>query len=205
MSMIRALDKRAQRSRERLITAMIQALDSSPEPPSASALVKLAGASRPTLYQHFGDVPTLMLEAAMSRLDEAFQGLEPLDEDSASTCHAQLEGNFHTIFTHLTEHRAFYLAVLNGPSGRQAEQTLENYLTARLENSPLVQRALRENVGESLSHRFTMFLSAGLMAVAIRDLEEGRDAESMTATTAALVARSLDACEAEDPRAKEAR
>ncbi|MDU6928100.1 MAG: TetR family transcriptional regulator, partial [Dermabacter sp.] len=61
------IDPRAQKSRESLIRVMVDALDENPQPPSVSELVRRAGASRPTFYQHFGDIPTLMHAAAMAR------------------------------------------------------------------------------------------------------------------------------------------
>ena len=76
------IDPRAQKSRESLIRVMVSALDENPQPPSVSELVRRAGASRPTFYQHFGDIPTLMHAAAMARLEEAFATLPQQASDN---------------------------------------------------------------------------------------------------------------------------
>lgn len=107
------IDPRAQKSRESLIRVMVSALDENPQPPSVSELVRRAGASRPTFYQHFGDIPTLMHAAAMARLEGAFTVLPQQASDNPENWTRFAAESFTALFTHLSENRAFYLAVLD--------------------------------------------------------------------------------------------
>src|SRR5690625_848913 len=70
-----AVNPRAERSRAALIDAMTSALETL-EPGtvlSVAEIARTAGVSRPTLYEHFGDLPNLMRDAAMMRLVALFE------------------------------------------------------------------------------------------------------------------------------------
>lgn len=166
---------------------MIQSIDEDPTPPNVSDLVKRAGASRPTFYQHFGDIPTLMHEAAMHRLEHVFESLpEPkpgaMWKDFATT-------NFETLFLHLTEHRDFYLAIVHGPSGVKALDRLVAFLAGRLITVSPMKERIRErtlnhtNISKDAPERFAQFLAAGLISVAISDLENEAPVPHMVRTS----------------------
>src|SRR5690625_7084669 len=73
-----AVNPRAERSRTALIDAMTSALETL-EPGtvlSVAEIARTAGVSRPTLYQHFGDLPNLMRAAAMVRLVALFDTVD---------------------------------------------------------------------------------------------------------------------------------
>lgn len=187
------LDPRAQKSRESLIRVMIDALDDDPQPPSVSELVRRAGASRPTFYQHFGDIPTLMHAAAMERLEEAFAMLPKQASDSSNatknpdTWTRFAVENFTAFFTHLSENRAFYLAVLDGPSGRAAESELTRFLAGRMLGFVALRDALTRLTG-SRAARYAEFLSAGLISQAMKDLRDDLPVTAMVETTTTFLA-----------------
>ena len=187
------LDPRAQKSRESLIRVMIDALDDDPQPPSVSELVRRAGASRPTFYQHFGDIPTLMHAAAMERLEEAFAMLPKQASDPSNatpnphTWTRFAAENFTALFTHLSENRAFYLAVLDGPSGRAAESELTRFLAGRMLGFVALRDALTRLTGPRAA-RYAEFLSAGLLSQAMKDLRDDLPVTAMVERTTTFLA-----------------
>ncbi len=187
------IDPRAQKSRESLIRVMIDALDENPQPPSVSELVRRAGASRPTFYQHFGDIPTLMHAAAMERLEEVFamlpqQASDPTDPTGHPDNWAHFAAeNVTALFTHLSENRAFYLAVLDGPSGRAAESELTRFLAGRMLGFATLRDALTHLTGPRAA-RYAEFLSAGLLSQATKDLRDDLPVTAMVETTTTFLA-----------------
>ncbi len=179
----RLIDPRAAKSRAALITAMIEHLDSTLTPPTVSEVVARAGASRPTFYQHFGDVPTLMHEAAMSRLDTAFAALPsepvPAGGDWGEFAHV----HFTQLFEHLIEHRDFYLAIVRGPSGLAALDRLIAFLAERMNTISPLRHSIRALAGDEQAPRLAQFLAAGLTSLAIDDLRANVPVERMVRTT----------------------
>ena len=181
------IDPRAQKSRESLIRVMVSALDENPQPPSVSELVRRAGASRPTFYQHFGDIPTLMHAAAMARLEGAFTVLPQQASDNPENWTRFAAESFTALFTHLSENRAFYLAVLDGPSGRAAESELTRFLAGRMLGIGTLRDALTRLTGPRAA-RYAEFLSAGLISQATKDLRDALPVSAMVETTTDFLA-----------------
>ena len=181
------IDPRAQKSRESLIRVMVSALDENPQPPSVSELVRRAGASRPTFYQHFGDIPTLMHAAAMARLEGAFTVLPQQASDNPENWTRFAAESFTALFTHLSENRAFYLAVLDGPSGRAAESELTRFLAGRMLGIGTLRDALTCLTGPRAA-RYAEFLSAGLISQATKDLRDDLPVSAMVETTTDFLA-----------------
>ena len=181
------IDPRAQKSRESLIRVMVSALDENPQPPSVSELVRRAGASRPTFYQHFGDIPTLMHAAAMARLEGAFTVLPQQASDTPETWTRFAAEPFPALFPHLRENRAFYLAVLDGPSGRAAESELTRFLAGRMLGIGTLRDALTRLTGPRAA-RYAEFLSAGLISQATKDLRDDLPVSAMVETTTDFLA-----------------
>lgn len=181
------IDPRAQKSRESLIRVMVDALDENPQPPSVSELVRRAGASRPTFYQHFGDIPTLMHAAAMARLEGAFTVLPQQASDNHENWTRFTAESFTALFTHLSENRAFYLAVLDGPSGRAAESELTRFLAGRMLGIGTLRDALTRLTGPRAA-RYAEFLSAGLISQATKDLRDDLPVSAMVETTTDFLA-----------------
>ena len=181
------IDPRAPTSREPLIRVMVSALDENPQPPSVSELVRRAGASRPTFYQHFGDIPTLMHAAAMARLEGAFTVLPQQASDNPENWTRFAAESFTALFTHLSENRAFYLAVLDGPSGRAAESELTRFLAGRMLGIGTLRDALTRLTGPRAA-RYAEFLSAGLISQATKDLRDDLPVSAMVETTTDFLA-----------------
>src|SRR5690625_7438314 len=80
---------RAERSKTALITAMTRALDEY-EPGQVLSLAEIsraAGVSRPTLYQHFGDLANLIRAAAAVRLVALFDSVPLPAHDAQGSWH----------------------------------------------------------------------------------------------------------------------
>src|SRR5699024_11998656 len=75
------VNPRAERSRAAVIEAMTRALDAHElgSVLSVAEISRAAGVSRPTWYQHFGDLPNLMRAAAMVRLVALFDSVPEPD------------------------------------------------------------------------------------------------------------------------------
>lgn len=111
------VDPRMQRSRTALLDAATRLLDVKPVSEiSITRLVEEAGVTRPTFYQHFPDIPAIARAAAIARLAAASPIPEPIPV--AELTPAQIRDVIATQFlpdlVHLTEHRDFYLRVLDG-------------------------------------------------------------------------------------------
>src|SRR5699024_12612624 len=79
---------RAERSKAALVEAMTDALDAY-EPGDSLSIAEIsraAGVSRPTLYQHFGDLPNLMRAAAMVRLVALFESVRSEERRVGKEC-----------------------------------------------------------------------------------------------------------------------
>lgn len=139
-------DPRLARTRAAILDAATEAMEAGPlEEITISALVERAGVSRPSLYQHFGDLPTVFRDAAFARLQERFALIEP---PAAFESHAQWAGFLRDgvggLLEHLREHAPFYRRALNGPSGRELSAAVVAFLSTRiLEQSPLGARIPR--------------------------------------------------------------
>lgn len=179
-------DPRAVKAHECLISAMLHLLDRDLAIPSISEAVKEAGVSRPTFYQHFGDIPTLVHAAAMRRLESAFAELDEAES------HARWDEFAHhkltILFDHLDAHRAFYLGVLDGPSGSRLSVQFVDFIAQRLLLKSPLRAALRASavttgieVGE-----LARFLAGGAMALVHHGLSEGEPASHLVARLSAL-------------------
>src|SRR5690625_3187169 len=119
-----AVNPRAERSRAALIEAMTSALDTS-EPGavlSVAEIARAAGVSRPTLYQHFGDLPNLMRAAAMVRLVALFDTVpQPAPLAQISWREASVAA-LRALLTELEHRRGFYLAVLDSTAARDVRE-----------------------------------------------------------------------------------
>lgn len=131
-------DPRLARTRDALIRAATAALDErDPETLNITELVAAAGVSRPSFYQHFGDLPTLVHAAALTRMRSAFESIATPDAigDSWSTF-AHL--TVRELIAHFDHHSAFYLRAISGPGGQHFAASVIRFLSERLRTvSPL--------------------------------------------------------------------
>jgi AcrR family transcriptional regulator len=127
------------RSRSRLLDATIQLLDARDAASvTVTDVVTTAGVTRPTFYAAFDALPTAFADAALSRLEHAFEGMT-LDTDIPEEERAPaMEAAFLSILSRLQEHTPFFRRVLRSPGGSQVHERIVSFLAERLrEDSPV--------------------------------------------------------------------
>jgi AcrR family transcriptional regulator len=131
-------DPRLARTRDALIRAATAELDErDPESLSITDLVATAGVSRPSFYQHFGDLPTLVHAAALGRVRSAFETISTA-RDSGGSWASFSEHTLRELIAHFDDHAAFYLRAVGGPGGQQFVASVIHFLSERLATvSPL--------------------------------------------------------------------
>lgn len=169
---------RAERSKAALIEAMTNALDAY-EPGdtlSISEISRAAGVSRPTLYQHFGDLPNLMRAAAMVRLVALFESVPPPEVDATSPSVSATV--LRALLAELERRRSFYVAVLDSTAGREVREDVIEFLASRIVDVTALGPAIQdvESTAEDVYER-AMFLAAGALWRTERWLRD-EDAES---------------------------
>jgi AcrR family transcriptional regulator len=133
-------DPRAARSKRALVAAATELLDAHDlDALSITQVVAAAGVTRPTFYQHFGDLAELARAAAVTRLDTEFERYQPVSADVGDGL-ARVEPVVRQLLEHLAAHRAFYRRVLHGPRSGSAVNAAVDLVARRiLERSPLLQ------------------------------------------------------------------
>ncbi|MCD7100697.1 TetR/AcrR family transcriptional regulator [Pseudoclavibacter sp. 13-3] len=149
------------RSRDILLAAASDLLDErDPSDISVTDIVNVAGVTRPTFYQAFGDLPTIFAAAAMARLRVAFvavrHDLKP-GEEIADAMHEA----FATVLNTVLDHGAFFLRVFHGPGGDRVVAAFTNFLAQRISADTPIADALETSPlpASTTSHA----LSAGLI------------------------------------------
>jgi len=161
-----AVNPRAERSRTALIEAMTSALDSL-EPGavlSVAEIARAAGVSRPTLYQHFGDLPNLMRAAAMVRLVALFDTVpQPAPQAQISWREASVAA-LRALLTELEHRRGFYLAVLDSTAARDVREDVIEFLATRIVDLTALGPVMKdtEPTEQDVRER-AMFLAAGAL------------------------------------------
>lgn len=157
---------RAERSKAALITAMTHALDQY-QPGQVLSLAEIsraAGVSRPTLYQHFGDLANLIRAAAAVRLVALFESVpQPVCDAPVSWPDASTE-TLHALLTELEQRRGFYLAVLDSTAAGEVREDVIEFLAARIVDVTALGSALQDvEPSPEDVHERAMFLAAGAL------------------------------------------
>jgi AcrR family transcriptional regulator len=155
-------DPRLARTRDALIGAAIAALDErDPESVTITELVSAAGVSRPSFYQHFGDLPTLVHAAALARMRSAFDTVvTPTPGPDGDSWSVFSLGTLRELLSHFDEHAAFYLRAVGGPGGQHFAASVIRFLSDRFRTvSPL---AAAIGASERPAERAD-FLAAGVL------------------------------------------
>lgn len=164
------IDPRALRSRAALVDAMIDALDEGTTPSAISItdIVKRAGVSRPTFYQHFGDMPSLVHAAALDRLRGAFELVPEASADAEWAAYSHAATTI--LLGHLLEHSTFYLSVLHDTGLTPVSDIIEVLSERFLDVAPFSPaiRSDPENARERAE-----FLAAGITWSVVRWLDGG--------------------------------
>lgn len=141
------VDPRVARSRETLIAAMTELLREQPiDKITASMVAREASTSRPTLYQHFGDLTGLAVAAAVHNLEQLLftaweeDGMAVARETSDS--HTNNAAAIRNLLTHLREDQEFFLNVTQGPSSYRVTQAITYALARQLWNGLALEKGL---------------------------------------------------------------
>jgi AcrR family transcriptional regulator len=185
VELVNVEDPRWTRSRAALVEAIIALVDAG-ESPTITEVVHRAGVSRPTFYQHFGDLSTGLSTAALERVESQFA-----DVESPATIDVDIDFTRRTItalLTHLHDHHVFYRAVLSDSSARRFTGSVVEFVANRiLTVSPLRVRADEETT--VLTEDRVSVMAAGLVWLITQWLKRTSDgAESVAAMTDRLVA-----------------
>lgn len=133
-----------------------------------SDIADAADVSRPLLYQHFGDRDTLLLEAALdlartdlvARVHDTDEKLTERDRVLAAA-------------RHFARHRAFYRAMLTGPSGYALNKALTDLLSPF--NRAWARRMVADEPDTELLDDLALFLTGGSATVFNTWVIEGPD------------------------------
>jgi AcrR family transcriptional regulator len=145
-------DPRFQRTRAAITAALGDLLSAMPlRDISITGLVAQAGITRPTFYQHFPDIPAAARHAAFERLAAAFPFPEPLPGDGAlapEEVRAWIAREARPVLQHLSDHRTFYLHVVEGAGSLEFYDTLVAFIAERMLPGPLptLEGVAREDV-----------------------------------------------------------
>ena len=156
---------RAQRSKSALIEAMTYALDTYEfkKPLSIAEISRAAGVSRPTIYQHFGDLANLIHAAAMTRLAALFENLPQTATDTAMSRQEVSTSNaLWALLTELEQRRGFYVTVLDSMAGGAVREEVIKLLATRIIDATAPESATQDaDPSEEEVHEQAMFLAAG--------------------------------------------
>ena len=178
-------DPRALRSRAALLNAARQLVDARDIGSIAiTDVCALAGVSRPTFYQHFGDIATLVQAAAIERLEQVFDAtaaVETLAEPAV-----MLETGVRRLMQGLAEHAPFYRRVLEETSVLAVQALVIDFVAARL--LAFVERSGAADPEEIKSR--VRLLAAGAAWLVMEQLGDRRDPDGLD-SAATRIAQQL--------------
>ncbi|WP_029149388.1 TetR/AcrR family transcriptional regulator [Microbacterium indicum] len=185
-------DPRAARSRAALIAATIDLIDERDGAVSVTDVVSAAGVSRPTLYQHFGDLPALVRAATLERVEATFAraGTE-LDEAVPRAEFAR--EMMHRVVAGLDQHATFYRRVLRGAGGIAFATDVTDYVTHRILDRSPMGTAIRDRPGPATPQDRAEFLAAGAAWHVIRWISAEDRTESADTVAEKLAVLLLEA------------
>ncbi|HIW98791.1 MAG TPA: TetR/AcrR family transcriptional regulator [Candidatus Nesterenkonia stercoripullorum] len=198
-------DPRFVRSRQALIAAITEILESgtSPDDVRVSDIARRAGVSRPTFYQHFATVSELTRTTALQRLTDVFaQVPEAVRGENWSIF---IGKTLSLLLGSLRAQRTFFLTVLQGSTGAHLREDITKFISTRLlENSPLAAVISRREGPDSPQER-AEFLAAGVMWLCVRWLRESDPdpVDSMVERISALLLAASGASQAEQDAVRE--
>lgn len=158
-------DPRPARSRAALIQAITGVLaQQNPETPSITIIVKTAGVSRPTFYQHFADTAELTRAAALEKLGATFAAMDAQDFTPDTE---GFTARFTTaLLTELRNDAVFYRNALASAGDSALVSELIGFLSDRLLNHSPFASEVRTKVTEHES--YAQFIAAGLSWSVVR-------------------------------------
>lgn len=187
----RAADPRPARSRAALIDAATEALGTGdPGNLNITALVKAAGVSRPTFYQHFTDVHELIHAAALTKLSAAFDALLPTDPAaSVAVFTSEVSTN---LLKQLQADATFYRNVLATAGNSTLIAEIVDFLSRRFMSRP-VMAELFTTKKPTFTSDYAQFVAAGATWQAVRWLETDFTGEHTAEATGEHLAHMMQA------------
>lgn len=158
------------RSRRRLCEAVTQLLDDrDPGEVTITDVVREAGLTRPTFYAIWDTLPAAFAEAAVDRLNEAFDGVV-LGRFDEVPDREGLDEVLRTIMVRLQPHAGFYAKVLTGPSAFVVQRAMVERVCTRIRWSTAVSEVLAAGpVGGQVAAES---IAAAIMWIITRWLED---------------------------------
>ncbi|WGL53352.1 TetR/AcrR family transcriptional regulator [Nocardioides sp. BP30] len=159
------VDPRAERTRRQIRDAVVALAGSGAEPITVSAVARAAGVNRSSFYAHFDSLE----DVACSMLDESLAEIADLGWRERATPGAdrgaQGRRDLLALVGHVSQHRAFYAAVLaRGAAAAPAQNHVASVLRSRFEESFLRYGAL-EIAGEPAVTAASIGVGAALAAL----------------------------------------
>lgn len=165
-------DPRFQRSLAALLEAVASMIEETPVSDlTITHIVKRAGVTRPTFYQHFANVPEAARTVAMDRLREALPVAVADFHDgmTAERLRDWVKARALPVLTHLDAHRLFYRRVLDDATNVAFFGEILAFIGSRM--IPQIFDAALQNGKASRDDLQTM-LAGGMMCLVIRWLRE---------------------------------
>jgi AcrR family transcriptional regulator len=127
-------------------------------------VVHHAGVSRPTLYQHFGDLTSLIVAAVTTRLQTLFDTTLPQDDSSEPVLPigARDGAGIEALLQRLLEEADVFRNALHGPSGYPVIRELSGLLATRLQQHGPVRLILQQ--GRTPDH-LARFIGHGAVGI----------------------------------------
>jgi AcrR family transcriptional regulator len=164
---------------------------------SATDVVQRARVSRPTLYQHFGDLTALIVAAVTMRLQALFDETLPDAPDAVGAVGAQAVADengsgasaIQALLQRLLDEADLFRHALHGPSGYPVMRELAELLARRLQTHGPLRRALDHGAAPEHLARFVGHGAVGIVADWL-DVP-GEERESVSTVTERLTALLL--------------
>ncbi|KAB1643078.1 TetR/AcrR family transcriptional regulator [Gulosibacter chungangensis] len=185
------LDPRAVRSYNTLVATMLEVLDRGDDPAAASIteIVKAAGVSRPTFYQHFIDVPDLVRAATLHRLSAIFERIPA--EGLGGTWEEFAQAKLRILLGALQQDAQSYLSVLRGPAAVQVTAGVIDFLADQLLNHSPIGTVIGDGLAAGEARSRAEFLGAGATWRVVRwlatDFTGDNELDAMVARLAANI------------------
>ena len=175
------MDARIVRTREALVQAIDQSLRGGTEKlPTITELCATAGISRPTFYQHFRDVPSLVAAAGVDELQQLFDGVSrelPDGETWEQTARPVIRDLIQRLF----DSGPYYRRVLEESDTHAFQERVVEYLAERMMAFTPLGDAARAGADRAHLARTATFLAAGATWLVVAWLKEGASPASVRA------------------------
>lgn len=143
MRKIQSPSRPASRSRDKLRAAAVVLLDQrGPADVTITDLVNEAGVSRPTFYAVYRDLSEAWADAAVLRLEEAFDGIAPASDGFGTGDIGRILEVIGVAVEKLEPHVDFMHRVLTGPGGPEVLRQSIDYLAGRILAAPTLGGSL---------------------------------------------------------------